>query len=157
MTVHFVSLIHGFFCVNECVSVLFLSTEFLFELRNVELCTCEFDFLIQCSLPFCKSECCIYYMPQRLCNCTILFYYYYSFFLLVKLLFIFLVDVNCRRWFCGNRKPSSAEGFLYFLDNDMDLWVEFWKFVSKCFQVFTWPYVYISLWNFRKGMYSNWT
>lgn len=29
----------------------------------------------------------------------------------------------------------------------MDLWVEFWKFVSKCFQVFTWPYVYISLYE----------
>ncbi len=70
---------------------------------------------------------------------------------------IFLVNVNCRRWVCGNRKPSSTEGFLYFLDNGMDLWVEFWKFVSKCFQVFTWPYVYISLWNFRKVMYSNWT
>ena len=43
-----------------------------------------------------------------------------------------------------------------FLDNDMDLWVEFWKFVSKCFQVFTWPYVYIYLsMTFQKGMYSN--
>lgn len=54
-------------------------------------------------------------------------------------------------------KPSAkGDFFLYSLDNDMDLWVEFWKFVSKCFQVFTWPYVYIYLsMTFQKRMYSN--
>lgn len=50
--------------------------------------------------------------------------------------------------------PCDRGVFLYFWTMDMDLWVEFWKFVSKCFQVFTWPYVYISM-KFQKGMYSN--
>lgn len=59
--------------------------------------------------------------------------------------FVFLINVNCCQNFCGNGKTSAKGDFLYFLDNDMDLWVEFWKFVSKCFQVFTWPYVYIYL------------
>lgn len=88
-------------------------------------------------------------MPQRLCNCIILFVFVFF------NLFVFLiVNVNCCQNFCGNGKTSAEGDFLYFLDNDMDLWVEFWKFVSKCFQVFTWPYVYISM-TFQKGMYSN--
>lgn len=64
------------------------------------------------------------------------------------------VNVNCCQTFVGKEELLLREIFLYFLDNDMDLWVEFWKFVSKCFQVFTWPYVYISM-KFQKGMYSN--
>lgn len=51
--------------------------------------------------------------------------------------------------FCGSGKSVKGD-FLYFSDNIMDLWVEFWKFVSKCIQDFTWPYVYIYIWNFRK-------
>ncbi len=91
-----------------------------------------------------SQKCCIYYMPQRLCNCIILQFVFLTFCvpyrqckLLSKLLW---------QWknFCYGRF------FCTFLDNDMDLWVEFWKFVSKCFQVFTWPYVHIYLWHFRK-------
>lgn len=73
----------------------------------------------------------------------------------VFLTFVFVnVDVNCCQTFVAKEKLLLREIFLYFLDNDMDLWVEFWKFVSKCFQVFTWPYVYISM-KFQKGIYSN--
>lgn len=88
-------------------------------------------------------------MPQRLCNCIILVSFDF-----LRLPFVFLINVNCCQNFCGNGKTSAKGDFLYLLDNDMDLWVEFWKFVSKCFQVFTWPYVYISM-TFQKGMYSN--
>lgn len=44
-------------------------------------------------------------------------------------------------------KLLLKEIFCTLFDNDMDLWVEFWKFVSKCFQVFTWPYVYNYLYD----------
>lgn len=60
---------------------------------------------------------------------------------------MFPVDVNCCQTFCGNGKLLLKEVFCTLFDNDMDLWVEFWKFVSKCFQVFTWPYVYNYLYD----------
>lgn len=47
------------------------------------------------------------------------------------------------QWKC----PAEGGFSVLFWTMIMDLWVEFWKFVSKCFQVFTWPYVYISIYD----------
>lgn len=82
----------------------------------------------------------------------------YSFCCFLCLTFFFVSYCQCKLlskvFVATEKKKLQREVFLYFLDNDMNLWVEFWKFVSKCFQVFTWPYVYISM-TFQKGMYSN--
>lgn len=77
---------------------------------------------------------------MQLYNLLVLFVIFFTF-------CVPIVNVNCCQNFCGNGGSSAKGDFLYFLDNDMDLWVEFWKFVSKCFQVFTWPYVYISIYD----------
>lgn len=54
-----------------------------------------------------SQKCCIYDMPQRLCNCIIL----------ISVLsfgpFVFPVDVNCCQTFCGDGKLLLKEIFLY--------------------------------------------
>ena len=86
-----------------------------------------------------SRKCCIY-LPQRLCNCIVCIVF-----------FVFILFCQCINYMSSKvscKWKTVKGGFQYFLDN-MNSWVEFWKFVSKCIQVFTWPYVHIYE-NFRK-------
>lgn len=153
MTVHFVSLI-AVLCKWMCeCAISFHWLSFLTENRRI-VYLWMFNSISYFNVPCLSASQNAVFITCHSAYAIVLFFFI-IFLFLVKLLFIFLVNVNCRRWVCGNRKPSSAEGFLYFLDN-MDLWVEFWKFFLSAFKYLL-GLMYISLWNFRKVMYSNWT
>lgn len=100
-------------CVHTSPSLLLNC--FLFEVRTIDFCTCEWFFLfsslIQCSLPFCKSK------MLYLLHATALMQLYNpplcSF--VFNLFFVFpIVNVNCCRNFCGDGKTSAKGDFLYF-------------------------------------------